>query len=328
MIERARGSTRGPSRRRCRRRRVLCALLLGGICCARAAGEVPLPRIQVQLEPPPLVRLAAQLAGADIHARREFALVSLRAMRSSFLVELRAAAREQPATAERKAKLARWQGATRDLVRQLDGLIERLDDAPAVRIQVDGMRQIILLIDRTPVMLSTPTAQADRETGERILADFCAFNDCSFLDGEDGSRRGFRRPPGSWLLRQDEGPIFQVESRDGGWVGCEFASLHARHAKASLCRRVADEVERLAADLAAARALGHDVDWSLLARQAPRVADEISLVLNDGGAYIRVALPLTGRLHAADWQRLVDWLGNRASGTSGELRLRDVHLLL
>jgi hypothetical protein len=304
-----------------------CAILLG---IGRGGIAQPGPQAGtlhlVVLEPPPLVRLAGRLASdADQPTRQEFVLISLHALRDNYLHELEAAALERPRSRERKAKLARWQRATGELVAHLDRVIASLLQGADTRIQVDSARQVILFVDATPVLISTPRATAERALEVRILDRFCAFNDCSFLHADGApAGRAAATPAGAWQLSQDAGPTYQI----GGRINCEFADIDARRAKAALCGRIYEELQRLSADLTAARRRGHAVDWRLLASQRPQGVDAPVIRLNGSGAYLRLSLPLIGRLSATDWQRTAAWLQRQSEGDSSALLLRDMHGLL
>ena len=290
----------------------LGAVLLAGSIGPAAAAP---PRQQVLLRPSPLVTLARHLIAADEQLRVEFAGIALRALRDSYAHELEVSAQEKPTGEDRQAKLARWQRGTRDLVRQLDVARDALALGAAVKLQVDATRQVILLVGARPVIVAAPSPSAEKEIERVVVAQFCAFNDCGFLDHE--ATTSTPAAAGVWSFSQGNHPAYAV----GTDLRCEFTTLADRRRKEVQCARVWEELERLAAALAQARDQGNLIAWDATRLKPAAGGDDALLMINAQGVYLRLPLPLLSGVNTETWLRIVDWLRRRNSGGSHDLSI-------
>ena len=297
----------------------LGALLLATASASAMAEDtrgqaMPLKR-QVALRPSPLVTLARNLRTADEQLRSEFAVIALQALRDSYAHELEVSAQENPSSADKQAKLARWQRGTRDLISQLDVARDELALGAAVNLQVDATRQVILLVGARPVIVAAPSPSTEREIERVVVAQFCAFNDCGFLDHE--ATASTPATAGVWSFSEGNRPAYAV----GTDLRCEFTTLADRRRKEAQCARLWEELERLAAALAQARDQGNVIAWDATRLKPAAGGDDALLMINAQGAYLRLPLPLLSGVNTETWLRIVDWLRRRNSGGSHDLSI-------
>lgn len=287
-----------------------CAILmLSGCLLASAIADTtrPLtrPTSKIALQPPRLALLARHLIQADISVQWDFASITLDVLLETYRRELLDAATDKASTQARRAKLARWQRATQSLIDQLDASRARLlEDAP-FSLLVDPQQQVLIVIDGQPIAVTAPRAESERAIGQRVIEQFCAYNDCSILGAEDTGAGGSQPRPGSvWVLRQHALPAVEVD----GILRCEFKDTSQRERKAQLCGRLAAELAGLADAIEQARIAGYRIDWEQIANGVPRGGGDVQLVVNDSGAYVPLSLPMLSQLDKQSWHDLVSSL--------------------
>ncbi|MCG6967606.1 MAG: hypothetical protein LJE59_13975 [Chromatiaceae bacterium] len=283
----------------------LLALLLG-LGSALAEGTDPGMRygVRIEAQPPRLAMLARQVQHAAPTVQWDFVNITLDVLLFSYQEELSDAATERASTPERRAKLARWRRATRDLVARLESSRARLVDGAGFVLYVDPQHQILIVIDGQPIAVSAPRPEAERLVEQRVLAQFCAFNDCSVLESEPNAAALPAASVGSWMFQSNSPPAFEID----GVLRCEFADLSERARKAEACTRAADEAAQFDAALGQAQALGHLIDWERLADTPPTRLSSGQIVVSSNGAFVELPTRMLSRLDSADWQRLIGWL--------------------
>lgn len=286
---------------------VLCAVaLMVPTASTGAAGSRPGARIQV--EPPRLALLARHLEKLGVSATWDFASLTLDALLDAYRQELADAAREPASTPERRAKLARWRGATADLARQIQAARLRLLDGATFRVYADPQQQVLIIVDGRPIAVSGPRPDADRAIEERVIAQFCAYNDCSPLAAaEPVAQPATDEPPAAWILGERIPPTFEIY----GVMRCEFTDIADRRRKAEACYRAAAEATELAAAIPRAQRQGYRIDWDWMVHTPSARASAGQVVVNSDGAYLAQPSRMLSRLSAGDWQDLVGWLRQR-----------------
>lgn len=292
-----------------------CLVMLIACLLFATALADPLPAVvapgtnRIRLQPPPLARLAAQVARADATTQWDFAGITLDALLDVYQREMQDSTAERLSSQARRTKLARWQRATQDLIGQLQAARLRLLDGAAFSLYVDPQQQVLIVIDGQPIAVTAPRAEAERAIEEQVLAQFCAYNDCSVLATHDASPDAPSPLPAAvWVMQQRARPALEID----GLLRCEFSDIAERERKARLCSRLAAEVEQLLAALAQASGQGFTVDWEALAGTPPEGAMETRLIVNAAGAFVQLSLPTLAQLDAEDWRALVLGLDPRS----------------
>jgi hypothetical protein len=279
----------------------------------------------INAAPSALAVLARHLSDAEIYQRLEFAQIALDAMIDAYRWELDAARAERPKTPARRQKLARWQRATQALLGELSLARWRLSEARDITVTVDSASQVIVLIDRKPLIVSASRPALEQLIERSVVEQFCAFNDCSFLRRERGTPA--QRAPavaGNWHLGAPERPVYDT-GRD---LHCVFSSLTERRRKASVCTQLLDQLLELQRALGQAQRRGYPIDWQVMAGSRPENAAEPVLQINDSGAFVRVPPALLARLDANDWDAAVRWLREGDDGGKSVLVVRRADKLL
>lgn len=308
----------------------LLLLLLAGT----ASAQPPADR-QVNLPPSAFATLAAQLRDAEDAPRRDFAALTLDALLEAYDRELQRAAQDRPRDAEGRAKLARWQHATRGLVADLESLLRQVDAGVPLAVIVERQREVLLDVDGRLVAASGPRAEAETGFGDQVVERFCMLHDCSgytltppdTAPTEATSATAEPKPPASegvWAFNQGLRPSYQIGNR----FRFDFRELGDRAAKAALCDQLADELKRLAAALQQARSQGVAVEWSRLAAAPPAPGLDQRVVLNGTGNYLRLPLPLLTRLDGGQWRLVAEWLERETRDGEALLRIEQADRLL
>lgn len=303
---------------RCPIKSCLSILLVAALMLTPAwAVPPPGPRITTPTptEPPALSVLARQLTTADLDRQWEFTAITLDVLLDVYSTELLTSAGEKASTSARRAKLARWQRATRGLINQMELARLKLAQGAQFSLYVDPRHQILIIVDGQAVVVSGPHASASDRVSAPILEQFCAYNDCSILRTTPAQET--RPEPvhrGIWVLSQRTRPAYQV----GDDLRCEFETLERRDRKADVCNRLADELRQLAAALQQAVGQGHAIDWQRLLKSPPGSRHPY-LVLNSQGAYLEPQLDLLNKAGSDGWQDMLEWLRHKIEGRPAQL---------
>ena len=279
---------------------------------------------RVSPKPSAIATLARALESRPASEQWEFANIALDVLLEIYREELGQSRNDRVVTQQRRAKLARWQRATANLIRQIETGRQRLLSGDRFQLLVDRQDQVLIVAGGTPIALSGFDDGSDRRLQSRLIEDFCAFNACSVLAALEREDKLVDLPAGHWQLKQDAAPAYTID----GHISCQYLDISNRALKADLCRELALEVLTLEEGLARAARQGHDIDWKYLAATPPTPAP-ISLVkINREGSYLELALLQTRRLTQRDWDRLAGWMELRSEGIDDTAELTDTETLL
>ena len=276
--------------------------LAGALLIGTASGQSRLAE-RIHFQPPPLALLARQVQSADSGVQWDFVNITLEVLFEAYRRELDDAAGERLSSRTRRAKLARWQGATRDLVARLEASRLRLLDGARFSVLVDPQQQVLIVIDGQPIAVTAPRPESERQIGNRVIEQFCAYNDCRVLESELAGQPA-TPASGLWVFNQYAPPAFEID----GAIRCEFADLTQRERKADICRSAADEVAEFAEALRIARDRGYRIDWEQLVQTPPSQTGAGEVVVNSDGAFVQLSTHMLSRIDRNDWQRLVEWV--------------------
>jgi len=279
----------------------------------------------VALQPQQLVVLAEHVISSEENQRWEFAATALNMLLEIYADELQAASYEKASTPARRAKIERWQRATRNLAGQLQEASVRLAEGAPFTIHVDPRQQILIAVDGKIFSVSGPNPKSEKKIESRIINEFCAYNDCSFLHtGPAPSTSPDFAAAGVWDLHENRGPAYEI----GHSMRCEFSSMSNRQNKALACSEAAVELQQLTAALQQSQTQGYHIDWERLADNPPASTTSTNLVITAEGGYLQVELPRLASIHRSDWQRLIQGLRQAGGDDSGMPVIRQADRLI
>lgn len=285
---------------------LLCCLLC--ILLGSEAADLPTPSQRIELAPSPLPALLASIPGDDHGQRWELANVALEVLLEAYRETLLESTNEAPRTSKARAKLARWQRATRSMIEEVESRRQQLLIGSTFSVFADGRGQVFVTVDGNPLALTGFGRDDDRVVQTHILERYCAYNPCP----EEAARPPAAEallPAGHWQIDQGRPPLFNAGAR----LRCRFTDLTRREAKTRMCREVAAEMARLDKTLTAVAELGQPIDSRLIGASRRRQAGVLRLILNASGAFVTVDLPRLSELDEAEWTRLVEHLSDQAT---------------
>jgi hypothetical protein len=273
-----------------------------------AAGNAPSqpgigPGGEVRLAPPALIRMARSMDGADPIERWDFADTLLDVLLEAYRNELLQSRSERLTDTGRAARLVRWQNATALVVDDLLAARRALGEGAMPTVQVDATGQLLLFVDRRPIVFSPPRPGTETALMDQALERYCARHDCAPFLADTAASEVYPTARGNWSLRQGAPPVYAIGDR----LHCTFADLSRRAAKGASCEAAAIEVARLReAHRSGEQVQGVAVDWTWVACDTLHTTGTTYRHQTAAqGRYLRLSLPLLTRLSAADWRRLV-----------------------
>lgn len=279
---------------------------------ARAAQRITEP-------PDRLTMLAESLGDADEAQRWAFADTLLGVLLDTYGEELHNASVDEIRSPKRRAKVQRWQRATRDLIARLTDARLRLSEGASAQIHVDRHRQLLLFVEQQAIAFTAPRPGAGRHMAQQALERYCAAYDCSILAGlDDTAATPQAVPAGYWSMQARRPPAYEIDGR----LRCVFVDLQDRVTKQRACEAAAAELRLLEDALGDAGRRGFVIDWALIAGQERTAGAEIELKVTARGDYLRLPIPHLLRLDDSDWSALIDWLGSvpRPAESSATIR--------
>jgi hypothetical protein len=271
-----------------------------------AAGNAPSqpgigPGGEVRLAPPALIRMARSMDGADPIERWDFADTLLDVLLEAYRNELLQSRSERLTDTGRAARLVRWQNATALVVDDLLAARRALGEGAMPTVQVDATGQLLLFVDRRPIVFSPPRPGTETALMDQALERYCARHDCAPFLADTAASEVYPTARGNWSLRQGAPPVYAIGDR----LHCTFADLSRRAAKGASCEAAAIEVARLREALRVALVQRVAIDWAWVGVNPPHHGPDTVIWLQAQGRHLRLSLPLMARLSAADWQRVV-----------------------
>ena len=323
-----RGTTRLPYRQSMPRATHSIALLSLLLICSALSATGPAAQQQaqrIQLKPGALAVLAASVSKADDGQRWEFADALLAVLIDTYDSELQASLASRPDSDKRRAKLRRWQRATRELMDHLVATRMALSEGGDAVIDVDPQGQVLLFVEQHTVAFSAPRPGSERMMEAEVIEQYCAANDCSVLD--DAARdeaQSASRDRGSWALHDRQLPTFEIPSQ----LHCTYKDLSNRTRKQIACHEAAFEAKTLLDAVGEAAHSGFAFDWQVLNDGRVASGPDTLLRVNATGDYVRLSIPRLARTDSADWAELVRWLRHRIETGTGILRIAQAERLL
>ena len=251
--------------------------------------------------PPPLTRIAKSLAGGDELQRFDFADALLEVLQESYREELAASTRERASTEDRRRKLARWRGATADMLERFASARLQLGEGAEARVHVDSQGQVLLFIGDQAVAFSAPRPDVEHDLEQRAVTRYCAYSDCTAIADSGDVATVAGPPPGEWRLFGHRRPAYQV----GEYLRCSFDDLVGRAAKQLACEDAADETARLIDALRRTSSASDPIDWQRISTQRSVVSTDVTLRSSADGRTLRLVLPRLARLDRDAWQAFV-----------------------
>ena len=282
----------------------VCLLIsiLGFSCAVTASEESLKDAAEVILKRPQLALMASYLIAADeLQLKRQFASITLRALREAYSNELK---RLNVNGANTNSKLDRWQRATADYIARIDEIHSLVNAGRGFNIWVTREDWVLIAVENKQALVSGPSG-SDIPLESTVINEFCQLYDCQWLtqfsitEDEATTKR-----PGTWVFQQKNKPVFNVAAQ----FQFSFKNTQQKIDKQQLAYAVVTEIKRLLSDLRRAERQGYTINWQQLLQQVSTAGIDQRVMLNTGELYLRVPLYLVTHLHPDDWQRLLKWL--------------------
>jgi len=264
-----------------------------------------------------LANLARLLAVEDELVQWGFAIIVIDELAQFYEIQLESSYRARGSSADRRARLARWQRATQGYVDSLYALRMRLDEGEPLTLFVDHQSQVVIGAGEQLVLVGGPGSVIAADIERRVVDEFCSYNDCQWLGLRSSASRwsqsqdhGRSAGRGSWTSRQAGLARYAL----GEHFVFEFSDNSNRDDKALISDQAVDELDYLAEEFAQLQREGYPIEWDRIAMTLDSIRADQMLVLNSAGDYFDLNLPLLTRLREADWQRVVTWLSRGAGG--------------
>jgi hypothetical protein len=275
-----------------------------------------------------LKTLAGLLAIEDEVMQWEFAGIGLDLLAEVYGRQLEAVLREDRSTPGARKKLISWRRGVDDYIAMLEDVRRDLDEGLPLEFFVDPLQRVVVSVGERVVILSPPPGVDEHDFEQEVVERFCAGNDCDWLGARGGNGQGSSTGAGrgTWSYSQNQ----RLQYRVGDRYSFEFDGFGERKRKAVTGDAAVTELEQLAAALAQADNDGYPVDWRYLAENQP-VSGRTNVVINEGGDYLGVRIPLLARLRPTDWDAVVRWIRQGAWGRANggyALVIRDADQLL
>jgi hypothetical protein len=237
-----------------------------------------------------LNRLAANIANGPAPLRSDLARIAFTELAAVYADEAERAHREMRDRAKQR-ELSSWAAAVRDLAAEFAALAETVTPDTPVQVSIGPEHGLYLLVEGRPVMVSSPRMREQVAFEQRVIAHFCALNQCRGLLDEPAmataaTATGKTATP-QWSFSQVAGPVC------GTGDGLEFQFMNADNIgrKRAACARIVSELNTLATALTQQTAGGIRLDWNRLAIHPLPDGDE-QVILNGEGDYLRLRLPV------------------------------------
>jgi len=291
--------------------RLLPVLLL---CCLQtnpATAREPLP-----VAPADFKRLALAISDQPDSMRADFAVAAIAELAMAHTAEADRARREVPYNT-RDNDLPRWAMTVDAYAADLMAIADSVTPDTRIDIGISHENVVYLNVAGRLVMLGNPRMSEQLAYEQRVTERFCSLHRCADLVKEfpppkPASRNRAQSP--HWSFSQQSGPSCNTED---GLVFQFLDSTNLRQ-KRDACKRIATELDTLAAVILQHMAQGTRIDWNRLAiRTLP--GEELQLVeLNGDGDAVRI--PVSGLAAATKLFTLVrPWLTARVKGNSYRL---------
>ena len=214
----------------------------------------------------------------------------------------------------KRRELSKWAAAVKGLAAEFAALAETVTPATPIQVGIGPERGLYLVVDGRPVVVSSPRMREQAAFEQRVIAHFCALNQCKYLLDEPAietvTTTAVSTATPLWSFSQKAGPVCGTDD------GLEFQFLNADNIgrKRVACARIVTELNMLAVALAREIASGIRLDWNRMAvKPLPDGDDQV--FLNGEGDYLRLSLPVLAarpELFAV----LRSWLAARVKGNS------------
>ena len=261
--------------------------------------------------------LVAALEGGDYGQRVDFARLALDELIGTYEQTLDGSAMAAPSLGG-KTDLRRWRAATNGFVAQLRDARRRLDRGADVQLSMGAEGDVVMFIDRQPVLLNGPDVASSQLLQRNVVEHFCSFHSCAAMAGvaplESLPARATEEHVPHWSFAQDQRPSFVI----GEGMRFVFGSINGRADKERLSRQLLAELRDLAESLRSAAWSGRVVDWQQVRLLPRRHGSLDQLVINARGDRLAVPVPLLASAPAL-WREALPWLHAQVEARIQEL---------
>ena len=249
--------------------------------------------------------------------RAAFAIAALSQLAEVYMAEADLArARAQRNQGNDRAKLYGWSVAVDGYANQLLLLLDDIEEGYPVKLLQSREGAVTVRVAGRAVMLGHPRPGQQAAFEQRVLADFCAGNDCRRMTAS-ASEVGMQSVP---LSGAPVNPNWSFSERGSlcahGGIELLFDSANELAASRQFCKELLREAADLAAEISWQERHGVVVDWSALSITSTPRGPQHLVGLNDSGDSVLISTPLLfsspGLL-----DDLKPWLQGQSSGAQG-----------
>jgi hypothetical protein len=264
-------------------------------------------------------RTAQVLQAAEPALRGKFATVALGELLEIYLAESDLARREARAE-QGERKLYTWSLAVDRYARQLQLVMEDIEQGFPVEIGLRRESSVALRVNGSQIMLTHPRHTQQFAFEQRVLLEFCNASNCDVLT--ESSQVPLRlplyaessAPQPSWIFTENN----TVCAFDGVQVFFTVEDNVAQLRRA--CQQFFQEVNDLLTEMAWQQLQGATIEWDDLEIRPTPGQTEHFVRLNTPGDSVLAILPLI-YAHPDLLQQLGPWLRDRSAGNEASLLL-------
>lgn len=275
----------------------------------------PGPAAEINLTRSKLVQLALHLEAADKQLQYDFSRIAIVEMIRSYEHELLRSQTNLPVKQKKRAKVYRWQIATKSYLNSLDEYLFQMDSGETLDFLINKQNKLMILIGKQAVIISGPNSGGDKQIENKIVEQFCIQYDCHeyFIVTQENKNNSVKLKlpstisddfSGSWSIRSD----LKADLAITNGVIFRFSNIQHRLDKEIWAIQIASELERLVKQLKITKEKGYSIQWLSLSLNDLPVTDRAQkVIINQKQDYIKLPLPILGK-HQSLFFILIPWI--------------------
>ncbi len=238
-------------------------------------------------------RTVLYLGKSAAEEQATFAIAALSQLAEVYMAEADLArAQAQRNQGNDRAKLYGWSVAVDGYANQLLLLLDEIEEGYPVKLLQSSEGAVTVRVAGRAVMLGHPRPGQQAAFEQRVLADFCAGNDCRRMTAST-SDAGMQPVP---LSRASVSPNWSFSERGSlcahGGIELHFDSASELAASREFCKELLREAADLAAEFSWQERHGVVIDWTALRITATPRGPQHLIRLNHSGDSVLLSAPL------------------------------------